>query len=110
MLHTSFDRRVFYLDEFVDNTLASICNSNYLLVLILLCLFTPSFHAGAIPFTAATFAFYELTEEYLTAVLGKSRHMRSAAENLQIGCIAAACAQTASFPFDTIRKKLQVRV
>ncbi|XP_070553259.1 solute carrier family 25 member 43-like [Ptychodera flava] len=61
---------------------------------------------GTIPFAATYFWAYEILQE---AVWQKPRYMLSPTENFFNGCIAAAFAQTASYPFDTIRKKLQAQ-
>lgn len=60
---------------------------------------------GSIPFTAGTFASYEL----LDMLWSKPRYMMNPLENFINGCMAGAIAQTLSFPFDTVRKKLQAQ-
>ena len=59
---------------------------------------------GVVPFAGAMFCAYELIER----AWRKPKSSMTPAENFMNGCIAAAIAQTASHPFDTIRKKLQV--
>jgi len=58
---------------------------------------------GVIPFAGCTFMSYEI----LDRAWGKPKDKMTALENFINGCLAAAFAQTFSFPFDTIRKKLQ---
>ncbi|XP_063956452.1 solute carrier family 25 member 43-like [Lytechinus pictus] len=60
---------------------------------------------GSIPFSAGTFAAYEMLDMLWT----KPRYMLTPAENFINGCLAGATAQTISYPFDTIRKKLQAQ-
>nr|ANM86852.1 mitochondrial carrier family protein 1 [Stygiella incarcerata] len=60
---------------------------------------------GVIPFAGGTFMAYE----FLERVWGKPKHLLTPYENFLNGCAAAAFAQTFSFPFDTIRKKLQAQ-
>lgn len=62
--------------------------------------------SGSIPFSAGTFAAYELLDMAWT----KPRYMLTPVENFINGCLAGAIAQTISYPFDTIRKKLQVLI
>jgi len=58
---------------------------------------------GVIPFAGCTFMSYEI----LDAAWGKPKDKMTVKENFINGLLAAAFAQTFSFPFDTIRKKLQ---
>jgi solute carrier family 25 protein 43 len=58
---------------------------------------------GVIPFAGCTFMSYE----YLDKAWGKPKDKMTAFENFINGCASAAFAQTFSFPFDTIRKKMQ---
>ncbi|XP_066286729.1 solute carrier family 25 member 43-like [Branchiostoma lanceolatum] len=58
---------------------------------------------GVIPFAGGTFMAYELLDRAWSV---PSSHLTPLA-NFINGCIAAAFAQTFSYPFDTIRKKLQ---
>lgn len=51
-----------------------------------------------------TFAAYETLDQ----VWNKPRYMYTPMQSLFNGCVAAAIAQLACYPFDTIRKKLQV--
>lgn len=60
---------------------------------------------GVIPFAGGTFMAYE----FLDKAWGKPKNQMTAMENFINGCLAAAFAQTFSFPFDTIRKKLQAQ-
>ncbi|XP_022098882.1 solute carrier family 25 member 43-like [Acanthaster planci] len=60
---------------------------------------------GSMPFSACTFLIYEL----LDTLWDTPRYMLTPVQNFFNGCIAAAVAQTVSFPFDTIRKKLQAQ-
>ncbi|XP_071951487.1 solute carrier family 25 member 43-like [Antedon mediterranea] len=60
---------------------------------------------GALPFTACTFVTYEFLDQFSD----KPRYMLTPMQNFCNGCVAAAFAQTVSFPFDTIRKKLQAQ-
>lgn len=62
--------------------------------------------AGVIPFAGGTFMAYE----FLGKWRGKSGDKRSAWETFVDGCLAGAFAQTFSYPFDTIRKKLQAQM
>ncbi|WP_411022944.1 MC/SLC25 family protein, partial [Salmonella sp. s51228] len=60
---------------------------------------------GVIPFAGGTFMAYEV----LDRAWNKPKSQMSPLENFINGCLAAAFAQTFSFPFDTIRKKLQAQ-
>ncbi|XP_071504122.1 solute carrier family 25 member 43-like [Diadema antillarum] len=60
---------------------------------------------GSIPFSAGTFAAYE----FLDMFSSKPRYMLTPLENFINGCLAGAIAQTLSYPFDTVRKKLQAQ-
>jgi solute carrier family 25 protein 43 len=60
---------------------------------------------GVIPFAGCTFMSYEV----LAKLWGRPRHELGPAENFINGCLAGAFAQTFSFPFDTIRKKMQAQ-
>jgi len=60
---------------------------------------------GVIPFAGGTFMSYEI----LDALWDKPKDKMTALENFINGCLAASFAQTFSFPFDTIRKKLQAQ-
>ncbi|XP_002733121.2 solute carrier family 25 member 43-like, partial [Saccoglossus kowalevskii] len=59
-----------------------------------------------VPFACVYYMTYEILQEM---VWRKPRFMLSPTENFFNGCLAAAVAQTASYPFDTIRKKLQAQ-
>lgn len=61
--------------------------------------------AGVIPFQGFTFMAYEI----LSKVWGKPKNKLSGWENFVNGCCAGAFAQTFSFPFDTVRKKMQAQ-
>ncbi|CAH1780833.1 unnamed protein product [Owenia fusiformis] len=60
---------------------------------------------GVIPFAGATFMAYE----FLERLWQKPKNKMSPMENFIDGCLAGAFAQTISYPFDTIRKKLQAQ-
>jgi len=60
---------------------------------------------GVVPFAGGTFASYE----FLDKAWNKPKEKMTFVENFINGCLAAAFAQTFSFPFDTIRKKLQAQ-
>jgi len=60
---------------------------------------------GVIPFAGGTFMAYEV----LDGLWGKPKDKMTPMENFINGCLAASFAQTFSFPFDTIRKKLQAQ-
>eukprot|EP00800_Vazella_pourtalesii_P015709 TRINITY_DN4310_c1_g2_i1.p1 TRINITY_DN4310_c1_g2~~TRINITY_DN4310_c1_g2_i1.p1 ORF type:complete len:333 (+),score=61.22 TRINITY_DN4310_c1_g2_i1:898-1896(+) len=60
---------------------------------------------GVIPFAGGTFMAYEV----LDRAWDKPKAKMTPMENFINGCLAAAFAQTFSFPFDTIRKKLQAQ-
>eukprot|EP01086_Lenisia_limosa_P016083 TRINITY_DN5637_c0_g1_i1.p1 TRINITY_DN5637_c0_g1~~TRINITY_DN5637_c0_g1_i1.p1 ORF type:complete len:471 (-),score=195.36 TRINITY_DN5637_c0_g1_i1:59-1309(-) len=60
---------------------------------------------GVIPFAGGTFMAYEI----LSAMWGKPKAELSPWQSFVNGCLAGAFAQTFSFPFDTIRKKLQAQ-
>jgi solute carrier family 25 protein 43 len=60
---------------------------------------------GVIPFAGGTFASYE----FLDKMWGKPKDKMTPMENFINGCLAASFAQTFSFPFDTVRKKLQAQ-
>jgi len=60
---------------------------------------------GVIPFAGGTFMAYE----FLESIWDKPKDKMTALDNFINGCLAAAFAQTFSFPFDTIRKKLQAQ-
>jgi solute carrier family 25 protein 43 len=60
---------------------------------------------GVIPFAGGTFMSYEI----LDALWNKPKDKMTPLENFINGCLAASFAQTFSFPFDTIRKKLQAQ-
>jgi len=60
---------------------------------------------GVVPFAGGTFMAYE----FLDKAWGKDKSQMTGLENFINGCLAASFAQTFSFPFDTIRKKLQAQ-
>jgi len=60
---------------------------------------------GVVPFAGGTFMAYEILDK----AWGKPKDKMTAVENFINGCLAASFAQTFSFPFDTIRKKLQAQ-
>lgn len=60
---------------------------------------------GVIPFAGGTFMAYEVLDKWW----GKPKEKMTPLENFINGCLAASFAQTFSFPFDTIRKKLQAQ-
>eukprot|EP01029_Cantina_marsupialis_P029208 TRINITY_DN779947_c0_g1_i1.p1 TRINITY_DN779947_c0_g1~~TRINITY_DN779947_c0_g1_i1.p1 ORF type:complete len:333 (-),score=70.07 TRINITY_DN779947_c0_g1_i1:141-1139(-) len=60
---------------------------------------------GVIPFAGGTFMAYEV----LGHVWGKPKSELGPMEQFLNGCMAGAFAQTFSFPFDTIRKKMQAQ-
>jgi len=60
---------------------------------------------GVIPFAGGTFMAYEVLDK----AWGKPKDKMTPLENFINGCLAASFAQTFSFPFDTIRKKLQAQ-
>jgi solute carrier family 25 protein 43 len=60
---------------------------------------------GVVPFAGGTFMAYEILDK----AWGKPKEKMTAIENFINGCLAASFAQTFSFPFDTIRKKLQAQ-
>lgn len=60
---------------------------------------------GVIPYAGGTFMAYE----FLDKAWGKEKSQMTGVENFINGCLAASFAQTFSFPFDTIRKKLQAQ-
>ena len=60
---------------------------------------------GVIPFGGLQFMSYEI----LAYVWGKPRSELNGWENFVNGCLAGSIAQTLSFPFDTIRKKMQAQ-
>jgi len=60
---------------------------------------------GVVPFAGGTFMAYEV----LDGLWGKPKEKMTPMENFINGCLAASFAQTFSFPFDTIRKKLQAQ-
>jgi solute carrier family 25 protein 43 len=60
---------------------------------------------GVIPFAGGTFMSYEILDK----AWNKPKDKMTAVENFINGCLAASFAQTFSFPFDTIRKKLQAQ-
>lgn len=60
---------------------------------------------GVVPFAGGTFMAYEV----LDGLWGKPKEKMTPMENFLNGCLAASFAQTFSFPFDTIRKKLQAQ-
>jgi len=60
---------------------------------------------GVVPFAGGTFMSYEI----LDALWNKPKDKMTPLENFINGCLAASFAQTFSFPFDTIRKKLQAQ-
>lgn len=60
---------------------------------------------GVIPFAGGTFMAYEVLDK----AWNKPKEKMTAMENFINGCLAASFAQTFSFPFDTIRKKLQAQ-
>lgn len=60
---------------------------------------------GVIPFGGLTFMSYEI----LAYVWGKPRSELNGLENFINGCLAGSIAQTVSFPFDTLRKKMQAQ-
>ncbi|XP_077984921.1 solute carrier family 25 member 43-like [Glandiceps talaboti] len=61
---------------------------------------------GTLPFAATYFMAYEVIHE---DIWRKPRYLMTPKENFFTGCMAAAFAQTVSYPFDTIRKKLQAQ-
>jgi len=62
---------------------------------------------GVIPFAGGTFMAYEFLDKAWEKYLHKPKSSMTALENFINGCLAASFAQTFSFPFDTIRKKMQ---
>jgi solute carrier family 25 protein 43 len=60
---------------------------------------------GVIPFAGGTFMAYEI----LSGLWGKPKSELHGWQSFTNGCLAGAFAQTFSFPFDTIRKKLQAQ-
>jgi solute carrier family 25 protein 43 len=60
---------------------------------------------GVVPFAGGTFMAYEV----LDRAWSKPKDKMTPLENFINGCLAASFAQTFSFPFDTIRKKLQAQ-
>jgi len=60
---------------------------------------------GVVPFAGGTFMAYEV----LDGLWAKPKDKMTPMENFINGCLAASFAQTFSFPFDTIRKKLQAQ-
>lgn len=60
---------------------------------------------GVVPFAGGTFMAYEILDK----AWNKPKDKMTAVENFINGCLAASFAQTFSFPFDTIRKKLQAQ-
>lgn len=60
---------------------------------------------GVIPFAGGTF----MANEILTYAWGKPKNELKPWEVFINGCLAGAFAQTFSFPFDTVRKKLQAQ-
>lgn len=59
--------------------------------------------AGVIPYAGFTFMSYEL----LAYMWGKPKNQLNGWQNFINGCLSGAFAQTFSFPFDTVRKKMQ---
>eukprot|EP01113_Clastostelium_recurvatum_P007651 TRINITY_DN13575_c0_g1_i1.p1 TRINITY_DN13575_c0_g1~~TRINITY_DN13575_c0_g1_i1.p1 ORF type:complete len:388 (+),score=32.19 TRINITY_DN13575_c0_g1_i1:3-1166(+) len=59
---------------------------------------------GVVPFAGGTFMAYE----FLGRAWGKPRDQMTVFQDFVNGCLAASFGQTFSFPFDTIRKKMQV--
>jgi solute carrier family 25 protein 43 len=62
---------------------------------------------GVIPFAGGTFMAYEFLDRMWRQYKGD--RPLTPIENFINGCLAAAFAQTFSFPFDTIRKKMQAK-
>jgi solute carrier family 25 protein 43 len=62
---------------------------------------------GVIPFAGGTFMAYEFLDKLWRGYKGDKP--LNPLENFINGCLAAAFAQTFSFPFDTIRKKMQAK-
>jgi len=60
---------------------------------------------GVIPFAGGTFMAYDVLDK----AWNQPRERMNAWQNFINGCLAASFAQTFSFPFDTIRKKLQAQ-
>jgi len=60
---------------------------------------------GVVPFAGGTFMAYEVLDK----AWSKPKDKMTPLENFINGCLAASFAQTFSFPFDTIRKKLQAQ-
>jgi len=60
---------------------------------------------GVIPFAGGTFMAYDVLDK----LWNKPKDKMTPMENFINGCLAASFAQTFSFPFDTIRKKLQAQ-
>lgn len=60
---------------------------------------------GVIPFEGGTFMFYEL----LKNLGGGDKKKLSPFQNFLNGCLGAAFAQTFSYPFDLVRKRLQAQ-
>lgn len=61
---------------------------------------------GAVPFSVGCYAVYGNLDK-----LWQKRHVRfTSLQNFINGCLAAGVAQTLSFPFETVKKKMQVRI
>lgn len=61
---------------------------------------------GAVPFSIGCYAVYVNLDK-----LWQERHVRfTSLQNFINGCLAAGVAQTLSFPFETVKKKMQVRM
>lgn len=61
---------------------------------------------GAVPFSVGCYAVYVNLDK-----LWQERHVRfTSLQNFINGCLAAGVAQTLSFPFETVKKKMQVRI
>lgn len=61
---------------------------------------------GAVPFSVGCYAVYVNLDK-----LWQERHVRfTSLQNFINGCLAAGVAQTLSFPFETVKKKMQVRM
>ncbi|KAF0852753.1 mitochondrial solute carrier family 25 member 43 [Andalucia godoyi] len=60
---------------------------------------------GHVPYSGGTFVTYELLEK----IISRPRHQRSALEHFLHGCSASALALVIAYPFDTVKKRLQVQ-
>ena len=61
---------------------------------------------GVIPFEGGTFMFYEILKNFQS---GTDKARLSPVQNFVNGCLGAAFAQTFSYPFDLVRKRLQAQ-